>query len=320
MTKNLFKYNYIIQQIPSNQYSTAILILSILELANRQYYQTTKAYLTPHFVATTLKNWDILVHHSVPFSFTSSFLSLQQLGLFQMVANPNFDRLLQKPQLIEHIHHLDMALHHIVFHPDFYTLLQNKESRHYLTTQLLERFFPETAPLFHRPNHIIKEQLQTIQKILVESSSVDYCAAYPDLPRLQQYLHQALSKRLLLKSYHQTCCVSELSIPDGTQVGLVNACYIRSYRNTKDYTVSNGLCMTPTLYQAFHQGLFCIDQNYKVRLSNKIAEFPQSERWLKLEGKKILLPKKEAYYPSLEQLKWHEEEVFIQRRGRRQKT
>ncbi len=318
MTKNLFKYSYLIQQIPTKQYSQAIILLSVLELFDKHNYQNPQTHLNPRLVATCIKNWDQLMVHPDPLVFTSTIFALQNLGIWHLVPKQGLERLLQQPHLIQHVHDLDIALDHMVLSEGLFQLIKDKESRQSLIKLLLNTFFPETQSLYYRSNNI-KEQLKGIQQTLLESDTHTYCALYPDLPLLQQYLHQSLSTRLILKYYQYTCCISGLSVPSHARTGLVKACTIRQYPRTKDYTIRNGLCLTPTLYQAFSKGLFCIDQQYKVRLSNKLAKYPQNDRWLKLEGKALLLPAKENRYPSLEHLAWHEEHIFSneQRNGRR---
>ena len=91
----------------------------------------------------------------------------------------------------------------------------------------------------------------------------------------------------------------------------INACHIKPFSVSHEDRVSNGIALCPNLHRAFDRGLVSISNDYKILISNHITENENHAYSLKqLEGRKIRLPFGERYYPSLENLEWHRENIF----------
>jgi len=119
---------------------------------------------------------------------------------------------------------------------------------------------------------------------------------------------QNFFRRSVLASYEGICCMSGVSIPE-----LLIASHIIPWANAKENRLnpSNGLCLSAIHDRAFDKGLISVDTNYKIIISKKLNlndSIPQIDILIRLEGKKITLPKK--FCPDKDFLAWHNSNIF----------
>lgn len=89
-------------------------------------------------------------------------------------------------------------------------------------------------------------------------------------------------------------------------ISMIDACHIVPFSEAYDDTLTNGIALSPNLHRAFDRGLISISDDYKVLIKKNFIENSKSVFNLaQFENQKILLPKHETYFPSLENLKHH---------------
>ncbi len=87
----------------------------------------------------------------------------------------------------------------------------------------------------------------------------------------------------VLTAFGGECCISGMSTPS-----LIQACHIKPYstchdegRTDQEMDVRNGLCMNALFHRAFDAGLFTIDEDHRVLLSDRIGEYPTERNFFK---------------------------------------
>jgi putative restriction endonuclease len=111
--------------------------------------------------------------------------------------------------------------------------------------------------------------------------------------------------------YNYTCCVSGLKITALFDAQFVDACHIVPFSKSGNDTVSNGISLSPNLHRAFDRGLFTVDENYRVVVSDVFSETGNADYGLKqFHGKQIVLPEDALFYPDVRNFGWHRENVF----------
>jgi putative restriction endonuclease len=61
----------------------------------------------------------------------------------------------------------------------------------------------------------------------------------------------------------------------------------------------------------FDRGYLTVSPDYRVEVSRRLKEeFDNGKEYYALQGKSILLPGSPAFWPSNEQLEWHNEHVY----------
>ena len=94
-------------------------------------------------------------------------------------------------------------------------------------------------------------------------------------------------------------------------IWMIDACHIYPFSISNDDTVSNGIDLYLILHRAFDRGLISITEDYKVNVSGLVNDKGSEFTLSQFEGKKIFLPKKDAWQPSIESLRWHRNEVYL---------
>jgi putative restriction endonuclease len=126
------------------------------------------------------------------------------------------------------------------------------------------------------------------------------------LPRLGQGTFRVA----VTGAYRGSCAVTgEHSMP------VLEAAHIRPYEDEGQHTVSNGLLLRADVHPLFDRGYVTVSPDLKFVVSQRLKqEFANGAVYYEHHGKQIHLPSQVADRPSVELLRWHNENVF--ERGR----
>ncbi len=77
--------------------------------------------------------------------------------------------------------------------------------------------------------------------------------------------------------------------------------------------MDNGISLCKNHHWAFDAGLFCINDDYTIRVCEKFQEEspPGSKPMKGFHGEMLLVPSVENSFPRLEAIQWHREHKFI---------
>ena len=127
----------------------------------------------------------------------------------------------------------------------------------------------------------------------------------------QVFMRSHAFKRLVPAVYDNTCCITGLRIVTALNVSMLDACHIVPFSQAYDDTVGNGLSLCPDLHRAFDRGLVTVDEDYRVIVSRKFQETAGCSHSIgQFAGRRLFLPRDEAYYPDPRNLAWHRRHVF----------
>ena len=87
---------------------------------------------------------------------------------------------------------------------------------------------------------------------------------------------------------------------------LLEGCHISPWKDKENRTnIKNGLCLSILLHRCFDNGLFSIDDDYKIIVSESIEDDVILNYLKQYENKKIKLPVRKQYNPDRKFLKEH---------------
>jgi predicted restriction endonuclease len=121
---------------------------------------------------------------------------------------------------------------------------------------------------------------------------------------------QKFFRETVLGNYYGRCCITGNPVPE-----LLIASHILPWSKYPEHRLNphNGLCLSRTQDAAFDKGLITIGSNYQIILSSYIKNFlPErtlEENFGAYSNQLIKFPEK--FYPDLDFLKYHKEEIFI---------
>jgi putative restriction endonuclease len=128
-------------------------------------------------------------------------------------------------------------------------------------------------------------------------------------------------RRQVMAAYAFKCAITGLevgSLPEGRATRLLDAAHIRPVGDKGSDAVSNGISLTPTVHRLFDEGLVSarwsggnLELVRSPRLEPAMIESPERGTTIRLEtGTPLILPADSSAWPSLEQIRYHQRQVF----------
>lgn len=196
---------------------------------------------------------------------------------------------------------------------NLFELLTKQEYRDLFRMVILDTYFPNTKVKYFEKTDFPAD-LQNLDwnnddeilkfeepKVVYETKQIN--RVYEGFKRNWKFRNNVLNV------YNQTCCISNFTIYNQS-VSFIEACHIQKHSLSGLNGISNGIALNSMLHRAFDDGYLTITKDYKVKVSKFTENNNSPFRLRQFEGVKINLPKSEINYPSLENLKWHQEVIF----------
>lgn len=303
-----------------------ILVLSIIQGFERKFFSDERIYLSPELIDLFTSNWALLVktgnYHPL---IAQPFYHLKSDGRlplwWRLVPNPGCELWLENAGSMRSLRNLTSAIDHVEIDVELAVILTDAYSRQVLRHAVLQKYFPNQADidLDAAGNHfdevtrqIVNEDpetyITTIKKLKKEMSGSDI---QRELFQQEIMIRGGAFKKEVPKLYGYRCCISGLKIDAMFNVSMIDACHIVPFAKSYNDTITNGIALCPNLHRAFDRGMIAIDGNYKVIVSERFTENPNSVYSIKqLAGRPILLPTEPRYRPLVENFEWHRKHTF----------
>jgi putative restriction endonuclease len=120
-------------------------------------------------------------------------------------------------------------------------------------------------------------------------------------------LGQGAFRIAVTEAYGRQCAVS-----DGKVLPALDAAHIRPYSEGGLHIKANGILLRKDIHSILDAGYATVDTEYRFVVSNKVKEvFNNGEEYRRLHGKELRLPRREADWPNLDFLRWHNSERYL---------
>ena len=122
------------------------------------------------------------------------------------------------------------------------------------------------------------------------------------LPRLGQ----GSFRLIVTDSYNRRCAFTNSPV-----LHVLEAAHIRPYGLGGTHAPTNGLLLRQDLHTLFDRGYMTVTLDHRIEVSSRIKqEFDNGKEYYRLHGEEIRLPKPPDRQPSVEFLRWHNENVY----------
>ena len=289
-----------------------VLLLSVLQLYQNKLVNDNRIYITPDLVSFFKVIWNLLVVSNHTCNITYPFYHLRSSSFWKLIPKRDFNQI----KLTVSFSSLNASIECAVIDDDLHNLMMDIKSNSILQDILLETYFHQTKDRFKNPKQEQTKLFNNIENIILKESPAEYKTEVKKLIEQNNeeeiYLRGGVFKREIPKIYNNTCCISGMRINSTINISMIDACHIVPFSESYDDTITNGIALCPNLHRAFDRGLISINENYEVIISdNRIFKEESSDYGIrKFEGKQIVLPDNQNYYPSLENLKKHRSNYF----------
>ena len=291
-----------------------ILLISVLQAFQNNLIPNKRIYITPELVALFKANWSLLVTSNHDCRFALPFYHLISDKFWNLIPKTGFENILQLKAGMRSFASLNAAVECAIIEDDLLSLMKEKNSNSILLQFLLDEYFLETKSNFSNSSGEQQKMFDEIESKILHEDAAEYRKEIQQL-MLQHneeeiFLRGSLFKREIPKIYNNTCCISGMKIDATINVSMVDACHIIPFSESFNDTITNGIALCPNLHRAFDRGLIAIDGNYKVIVSDSFREDKTSYSIKAFEGKKIILPYQNDYFPLMENFEWHQINIF----------
>ena len=289
-----------------------VLLLSILLLYQNKVINDNRIYITPDLVSLFKVIWSLLVVSNHTCNIAYPYYHLRSSSFWKLIPKRNFNNSSLKVSFSS----INASFECAVIDEELFKLMMDEMSNSILQEVLLETYFPQTKDRFKNPKQKQTKLFSNLEDIILKESPAEYRSEVKKLIEQNNeeeiYLRGGVFKREIPKIYNNTCCISGMRIDSTINISMIDACHIVPFSESFDDTITNGIALCPNLHRAFDRGLISINENYKVIVSeSKIFREEASDYSIrKFEGNQILLPESKYYYPSQENLNWHNNKVF----------
>ncbi len=288
-----------------------ILLISLIQAFQQGLYKTTEITITPELVGLFKSNWNKLVTTNHQCLFTLPFYHMNSEPFWNLEANIGCEIWVKSKSSMRSFANLTTAIKYAVIDEELKEFLLNKSDSKVLIQILLEKYFLATKEKFTLEsnnyildieNQIIQDPEDTYKKRLLQiRTELDNDAFQEEV-----YVRSNVFKKEIPKVYNFTCCISGLRIDAVNNISMIDACHIIPFSESYNDTITNGVALSPTLHRAFDRGLISIDDDYKVLVNSSFIEVNRTPYNIKqFTGMRLLLPKNENLFPSLDSLRHH---------------
>jgi putative restriction endonuclease len=119
-------------------------------------------------------------------------------------------------------------------------------------------------------------------------------------------LGQGAFRVIVTDSYKRQCALTGSHV-----LHVLDAAHIRPYGKGGNHDPTNGLLLRQDVHTLFDRGYLTVTPDLRVEISRRIKEeFDNGKEYYALHGKSILIPDQAGFRPSVQQLNWHNENVY----------
>ena len=195
---------------------------------------------------------------------------------------------------------------------DLYDLFESKENRDRLRGVLIETYFsPEIRPL------VVEQSITNRGAFLYSEGLLNN----PEDSRVEETLFVEKTylpavrdqgfRRAVVTAYSHRCALCGIRVRTLDGHTAVTAAHIRPWSETHDDRPANGMALCRMCHWTFDEGLLGVSQEYEVIASRQLVVSNNLPGYLtNLEGRGIVGPARELFWPDTESLRWHHEHVF----------
>ncbi len=285
-----------------------ILVLSVINLFERDLIRRNQIALSPELVVTFLKYWHQLGSNSHNADIVMPFFHLTGDGFWHLKAKPGYESVLSSKVKLRSVRALREFIQYAYLDEELFKLLRDEIARKSLINVIVEAWFPEKKK---QVQHLLKiDSFQEFQDRLREQGGAVY--KVEDLQdEAQSIVRDAAFRRIVVSVYGYRCAFCGLQVINSLSQNILDGAHIKPFAEFFDDRIDNGISLCKNHHWAFDCGWFTIVDDYTILVSNDLREESLNAKPMReFQGNRILLPVQEQYQPRLEALRWHRENVF----------
>lgn len=285
-----------------------ILLLSVIDLVEQGMMRHNRIFLSAELIATFLKFWGQLGSDAHRSNIALPFFHLKSDGFWHLKPNPGYEVAIASGQRAGTINTLRQAINYAYLDDELFELLLVPHSRHSLVSSLINTWFSGEQGQIESLLNI--NALQSEAEDLWQSGGAIYQPE--DLKNeAKVVVRDAAFRRVIVSIYEFRCAFCGLQVIDALGQNIVDGAHIKPFSQFYDDRIDNGISLCKNHHWGFERGWFAVEDDYTLLISGGLREeSPHATSMKEFNGDRIRLPVQQQYYPRIEALRWHRENVF----------
>jgi putative restriction endonuclease len=193
-----------------------------------------------------------------------------------------------------------------------YDLMRWKENRDRLRSVLIETHFsPETRRPIVEQGAINRGAFVYSDELLTRSEEPWVEEALPVEEEYRPAVRDQGFRRAVVTAYLHRCALCGIRVRTLDGHMAVAAAHIVPWSETQDDRPANGMALCRMCHWVFDEGLIKLSSGYEISSSRELTTLGNLPGYLtNLEGRVILGSSQRPFWPGVESLRWHRENVF----------
>ncbi len=269
-----------------------LLLLLVLEMLENAEIGGSTLHLTPELAFRFSTYWSIVAHRrSQAPDVRLPFHHLHSDGVwhpFTKAGDQSPDR---------------KVTSFVEFNAEFAEFLRHSESRQQARRVLIAKYFEpaERTALYA----LLGMDVPTDDEVARDAS-------YQSSQEHQAKGREARFRLDIVVAYKYTCALTGYRVTTISGATIVDAAHIHQFANSRNNNPSNGLALCKNAHWLFDNGLWSLDDDYRVIVAgNEFDEASPNQKPLdEYQGKRILLPDDQSIWPDPRHVAWHRKRKF----------
>lgn len=283
-----------------------LLLLSVLDLFERGEVRSNSIGLDPELGELFAWYWKKVLPFDRRGNLALPFFHLRSEGFWRLLPRQGKEEVLGSASQIRSPSSLREIVGGACLDEGLYELLRVGISRDLLRSVLIETYFaPEVRGSLVEQGAVNREAFRYSRELLGWRGEQSVEEAYRPAARDQGF------RRAVVTAYAHSCalCGIRARTLDGHTV--VDAAHIIPWSVGRDDRPANGMALCRTCHWTFDEGLLRVSPAYEIFASNQLSVSGNLPGYLiSLEGRGIIRPVQQAYWPDPTSLKWHHDHIF----------
>ncbi len=239
------------------------------------------------------------------------FFHMRTSPFWHLVAQPGQEEILKATRQVDTLTRLNQLVLGAKLDEELFQLLQVETNRSALRSALVQAYFaPEYQQALIAKSETNWQSFLYSQE-LIQQGKLKLKEAVEDEQIYKPEVRDQGFRRAVVSLYEHRCafCGVRMMTVEGRTV--VDAAHIIPWSLSHNDDVHNGMALCRLCHWTFDEGLLGISSKYLVLLSPDLRiEQNMPGHLLTLEGRIILGPKEEDFWPDRDSIRWHRQNVF----------
>jgi putative restriction endonuclease len=287
-----------------------ILLLSVLDLFELNKFDANLIEIIEDLLDLFDKYWLEVLPFRRPSTLAMPFVRMESEGFWHLVKRKEGESLFGGPErsvtrLRERVFgaRLDEAL---------YKHLQVGTNREILRSALVSDKYFSNKPreVLLRQGFVNREAFIYSEKLLENPRDIE---TRETLPLEEEYIpvRDQGFRRAVVTAYSHRCALCGIRVRTLDGHTAVTAAHIVPWSETYDDRPANGMALCRMCHWTFDEGLLGVSQGYEVIASQQLNTPDNLPGYMtSLEGRGIVGPSRDPFWPDTDSLRWHHEKVF----------